>query len=94
VGLAAGAKGARREREARDLLGVLGFSVIRSAASKTPFDLVAFKATSIWLIQCKSNKWPSRAEVEAMRAFPVPPVARKFVFRFDDRKGLQRREIE
>ena len=90
----AGVKGRRLEHALRDILTQCGFSVIRSAASKTPFDLVAFSPRVVWLCQVKSNRWPSPAEREEMRRFPAPPGVRKWEFRFDDGNTFpEKREV-
>ena len=83
-------KGARRERQSRELLEREGFLVIRSAASKSPFDLVAIKADSIVLLQCKANRPPSPAERAAMLAVPVPDICRRVVHVWRDGEGEPR----
>lgn len=45
--------GALYERKLRALLEAQGYTVIRSAASKTPIDLVAWRDSDIRLIQVK-----------------------------------------
>ncbi|MBM3763413.1 MAG: hypothetical protein FJW36_24650 [Acidobacteria bacterium] len=78
------AKGRRCEYKSIQLLRDEGFEVIRAAASKGVFDLVGIGAAGLALIQVKANAWPGRAEVERMRAFPVPPGARRLIHRWDD----------
>lgn len=36
------------------------------------------------LVQVKSNRWPGRAEMERLRALPVPPGCRREVHRWRD----------
>jgi hypothetical protein len=40
----------------------------------------------VLLVQCRSNRWRSAAEVAAMRRFPCPPNCRKLVHRWRDRR--------
>ncbi|MEO0291484.1 MAG: hypothetical protein ABIM54_00950 [candidate division WOR-3 bacterium] len=70
-------KGIRYEREVRDWLKSLGFTVFRSSASLGLFDLIAIKPSEIWFLQCKS-KPPFKREVDELILFSVPKCARKF----------------
>ena len=81
-------KGTRTEHRSRDLLEADGFSVIRAAGSHGAFDLAAFRADEIRLIQVKTNRWPSRAEMQTLRAFVVPANVIKLVHRWRDRVSL------
>jgi len=49
-------KGARLERRVKKLLENLGFFVVRSAGSRGPFDLVAFKCI-VFGIQVKTHRY-------------------------------------
>ena len=60
------AKGARYERKAKRILEKAGYLVIRSAASKGPFDIVAIKKNDVRLIQVKVNALPSPEEEETL----------------------------
>lgn len=82
------AKGARNERRSRRLLEAAGFCVVRAGGSLGPFDLVALNASCVLLVQVKSNRWPSEAELETMRSFPAPHGSLKVIHRWDDRKHL------
>jgi len=57
-------KGIEKERKVRKMLEKVGYLVIRSAASKTPFDLVALRKNEVRLIQVKTNRHPSTEEEE------------------------------
>lgn len=82
------AKGARRERQSRDLLEALGYDVTRAAASRGLWDLVAISSTDVVLVQVKSNAWPCVEEMEAMELAQVPPNCRKLVHRWRDGERL------
>ncbi len=81
------AKGRRLEHRSRALLEREGYSVVRAAASKGAFDLVAIGPTDIVLCQVKSNGWPGREEMEAIAAFKAPSICRKVVHRWRDRQA-------
>ena len=68
-------KGRRFEYKVRDQLRGEGFVVIRSAASKTPVDLVAISPTgTIYLIQCSKTR-KSEAERKAFKTFVSGAIA-------------------
>jgi len=71
------AAGRRREHKSRRWLEDRGFHVVRAAASKGLFDLVAIGATCVELVQVKTNRPPSPAERRAMLALAVPVNVRK-----------------
>ncbi len=58
--------GRRLEYKVRDDLRENGYEVIRSAGSKSPVDLVAFKAGQVLLVQVKNKRNPGPAEREAL----------------------------
>jgi len=61
-------KGRNLENRAKKLLEACGYLVIRSAASKGPFDLVAIKERGVVrLIQVKANKGISKEERELLQ---------------------------
>jgi Holliday junction resolvase-like predicted endonuclease len=76
------AKGRRLEHRSRRILEGEGFAVIRSAASKGAFDLVAFRRDGVTLVQVRAGRWPSPAELEALGAFPAPEGMRRIVHRW------------
>lgn len=78
-------KGRRREHQSRRLLEAAGYSVIRSAASKGTFDLVAVSATDFVLVQVKCNRPPSPAEREALALFRCPVNCKKLIHVWRDR---------
>lgn len=77
-------KGNRNEHRSRRLLESDGYAVIRSAASRSPFDLIAFNSFQIMLVQVKTGKFPSKAELEAILLFPAPPNTTKIIHRWRD----------
>ena len=76
------AKGRRLEHRSRKLLESAGYTVIRSAGSKGPFDLIGISATELVAVQVKAGSWPSGLEIEAMERLPVPMNCRKLVHRW------------
>jgi hypothetical protein len=70
------------------LLETAGYDCIRAAGSHGVFDIVALSASSIVLVQVKTNHRPSPAEIECIRDFPAPDNAHKQVHIWKDRKKL------
>ena len=83
------AKGARLERRSRALLEGRGYTVLRSAASKGPFDLCGISDVDIVLVQCKANRPPGPAERAALAAFPCPSNCRREIHVWVDRAGVR-----
>lgn len=79
------AKGRRLEHKTRERLEAEGYDVLRSAASKGSWDLVAIRATDIRLVQVKANAWPGSVEMESMQLTKVPANCSREVWRWDDR---------
>ena len=79
-------KGTRNEHRSIALLEASGYHCTRSAGSLEAWDIVAIGSTDTVLVQCKTNRWPSTVEMEAMKLFLVPTNYRKLVHRWDDRK--------
>ncbi len=79
-------KGNRREHQSIALLEAAGYACTRAAASLGVFDIVAISAADVLLVQVKSNRWPSSAEMEAIKNFRAPSVARKIIHRWRDRQ--------
>lgn len=87
-------KGARLERKVADFYAKQGYRCMRSAASKGPFDLVAYNRVNVLFIQVKSNGWPGSAEIQRIQDEAVPIMAQKLVVRWDDYQSApQVREI-
>ena len=69
-------RGRRFEYRVRDWLKAHGFElVIRSAGSKTPWDIVALRQgvgdpwqAQVWLVQCKGDGKPGPAVMRKLRA--------------------------
>ena len=80
------AKGARVERRARAILEGAGFLVVRAAASKGAFDLIALDGVCIRCIQIKANGYASAVEREQLRLVPLPSCASREIWRFVDRR--------
>jgi Holliday junction resolvase len=59
--------GADLERAARKVLEENGYFVVRSAGSKGPVDLVAFKPGEVLFVQCKT--WDARMSGLSRREF-------------------------
>lgn len=81
-------KGVRNEYRSMRLLESVGYFCIRSAGSHSPFDIVGISRGGIALVQCKSGAWPTPAELETIRAIPVPDHTTKFIHRWDHRATL------
>ena len=77
-------KGTLNEHRSRNLLEQQGYRVTRAGGSIGAWDLIAFSATDVLVIQCKTNEWPRSIELALLTAFPVPPCARKLVHRWRD----------
>lgn len=79
------AKGSRNERRTRDYYLERGAThVIKAAGSLGMLDLVAFKDDECLLIQVKSNRPPSRKEMETLRTLVPPPYCRKYLVVWKD----------
>ena len=92
------AKGARRERQARDQLTAEGYAVTKAGGSLGIWDLVAVRRDPLGddylpvvrMIQVKSNRNPGRLETKVLRGDTARYMAlfvRCEVWRYDDRKG-------
>lgn len=60
------ARGAEFERRVKRHLETNGYTVLRSAGSKSPIDLIALKPGAIVLIQCKPTPRLSPADRESI----------------------------
>ena len=65
-------KGVRLEYAARDVLIARGYTVVRSAGSKGPVDLVATCEKHILLIQVKAQGQVRPADRAKLRVVPTP----------------------
>jgi Holliday junction resolvase len=79
------AKGSRRERQAREILELAGYHVLKAGGSLGIFDLVALGPQGARLIQVKSNRNVRTVEREQLELFPRPPYASKEIWIFFDR---------
>jgi Holliday junction resolvase len=59
--------GADFERTVRRTLESEGYLVIRSAGSKSPVDLVCFRAGEVIFVQCKTNGVMGKVEREQLK---------------------------
>ena len=73
------------------LLEAEGFLCTRSGASLGVFDIIGISARSVVLVQVKSGRWPSTAEMQAIREVPAPRTARKLVHRW--RSGVAEPDV-
>ncbi len=81
------AKGNRSEYKTMRLLEIVGYICFRMAGSLGVFDVIAVSATDILFIQVKSNRMPSRAELETIKSFTCPLPARKLIHVWQDRNN-------
>lgn len=89
------AKGSRRERQTIELLQAQGYACTKSGGSLGVFDVIAIGARDVLLVQCKSNRWPSSAEMESIENFKAPSNCRRIIHRWRDRAAAPDvREIE
>ena len=82
------AKGNRNEYKTMRMLEAVGYICFRMAGSLGVFDLIAVCSTDILFVQVKSNRIPSRAEMETIKSFACPPPARKLIYVWQDRKPI------
>lgn|SRR5215207_4479993 len=61
-----------------------GAFCIRSGGSLGLFDFLAVYPSVLVFIQVKSNRWPGKAEMEAISTFKSPYYGRKIIERWDD----------
>ncbi len=66
------ARGRRLEYQARNLLIARGYTVVRSAGSKGPVDLVAWNERHVLFIQVKANGQVRSADKQKLLGFPIP----------------------
>lgn len=59
-------------------------TVLRSAGSRSPFDIVALSQYKIYLIQVKTGKGRFKKEIRSLKRLKVPPCARKQLWIYDD----------
>ena len=74
------AKGRRAEHRSRDILAAAGYTVIRAAASKGPWDLVGYARSGWVLCQVKAGRHGiGKADLEVLREEPCPPRCLRLV---------------
>ena len=81
-------KGRRNEYRSIKLLEAMGYSCIRSAASKGIFDVIGLSGTDIVALQVKTNAWPGSLEMEQLKLAVVPPNCRKLIHLWKDRVSM------
>lgn len=81
-------KGSKNERRSMALMEAAGYSCTKAGASLGVFDVIAVGSNDFVLLQVKSNRWPSAAEMETIKNFICPHNAKKLVHRWVDRKRL------
>jgi len=79
-------KGTRNEHKTIRVLEAAGYLCVRAAASLGPFDIVGISPADVVLVQVKTNRWPSEAELESLAVIPTPQGVRKLVHRWDDHR--------
>ena len=84
------AKGSRNERRTIQVLEAAGYRCTKSGASLGAWDVIGIRSFDFVLVQCKTNAWPSPAEIETLEDFPAPVNCFKLVHRWDDRKRKPR----
>jgi Holliday junction resolvase len=93
-------RGHDTERRCANELREKGYHVIRSAASKGAFDLIAISAENILLIQCKRTKaFARRTQPKDIRSLaaadcPIAGNVKKQLWCWVDRKGWFITDVE
>ncbi len=82
------AKGNRNEYKTIRLLESLGYECFRMAGSLGRFDVIGISASDVALVQVKSNRNPSRAELDAIRELDAPDNCRKLIHVWKDRQSM------
>lgn len=82
------AKGNRNEYKTMRMLEAIGYVCFRMAGSIGVFDVIAVSATDILFVQVKSNRMPSRSELDAIEGFICPLPARKMIHVWKDRDSI------
>jgi hypothetical protein len=70
------------------MLEAQGYACIRSSASHSPFDIVAFSYNDILLVQVKSERKPSETYLRELREFPSPEGVKKQLWIWKQYKRL------
>ncbi len=78
-------KGTRKERLVRKIYEKAGWTVVRSAGSQSPFDLICWNETEIHVLQVKCGsdrylKYGFKAEEEAFKKYKDRLMNMKFKF--------------
>lgn len=79
------AKGTRNEHRSMAVFEAAGYQTMRSAASLSPWDFIAYNATSCVFVQVKTRDWPGNFETEILKQAVVPANAIKVIHRWRDR---------
>jgi len=85
-------RGAQRERELARRLREQGYTVVRSAGSHGPVDLVAWNGEGTHFIQVKAGRAEALAAAEELKAMAWPPASRAEVW-WGTGKTWQRRIV-
>ena len=72
------AKGTRNEHRSMRLPEAAGYRCTRSAASLGEWDLIGIGSRDVVLVQVKTRDWPGSVEMETLREFTAPPMARSW----------------
>lgn len=87
------AKGNRNEYKTIRLLESQGYECFRMAGSLGAFDVIGVSASDVLLVQVKSNRKPSKAELETIRNMLTPNNCRKLIHVWLDRQAMPNIEI-
>lgn len=83
------AKGTKNGHRSMRLLKSMGYACTRAAASPVVWDVVAIGSRDVILLQVKSRDWPGSVEMETLKGFVCPPLCKKIIHRWVDRKRLR-----
>ena len=82
------AKGTRNEHRSIAILEAAGYCCTRAAASLGAWDIIGIGSTDLVLVQVKTRDWPSAVEMETLKSFSAPAIARKLIHRWRDRRRV------
>lgn len=82
------AKGRRNEHRSMALFEAMGYETLRSAASKTRWDFIAWNAHETYFVQVRTGRWPSPAEMEDFKQAMIPPRSSKIIHRWEQGQRL------
>jgi hypothetical protein len=78
------AKGTHNEHRSMAIFEAAGYETMRSAASLSTWDFLAWDSHEIVYCQVKTRDWPGSVEMEQIQLAVIPPNGRKVLHRWRD----------